>query len=82
VTVQGWYRRGLKPYIEMSRVEATVSKASGETGPISLFGKDGARGPLEYEKIVERSYSRWIQLTASAACTAIGILWLLGTTLF
>lgn len=82
VTVQGWYRRGLKPYIEMSRVEATVSKATGETGPISLFGKDGVRGPMEYEKIVERSYSRWIQLAASAACTAIGIFWLLGSTLF
>jgi heat shock protein HtpX len=82
VTVQGWYRRGLKPYIEMSRVEATLSKASSETGPISLFGKDGARGPLEYEKIVERSYSRWIQLAASAACTAVGIFWLIGSSLF
>jgi len=79
VTVQGWYRRGLKPYIEMSRVEARVSKASAEPGTISLFGKDGVNAPLEYEQIVERTYSRWIQLALSAACTAAGILWLMSS---
>jgi hypothetical protein len=77
VSVQGSYRRGLKPYVEISRIEARVSKLSGEKGPISLFGKEGAAAPLEYEQIVGRSYSRWIQLAASAACTAIGILWLM-----
>jgi heat shock protein HtpX len=82
VTVKGWYRRGLKPYIEMSRVEARVSKASGENDTLSLFGKEGISAPLEYEQIVERSYSRWIQLAASAACAAAGILWLLGTLAF
>jgi hypothetical protein len=77
--VRGWYRRGLKPYIEMSRVEARVSMASKETGPLSLFGKDGSTGPLDFERIVERSYSRWIQLAASAACAAGGIVWLLAS---
>jgi heat shock protein HtpX len=78
VTVQGWYRRGLKPYIEISRIEARVSKLSGEKGLLSIFGKEGNdTAPLEYEQIVEHSYSRWIQLAASAACAVIGILWLM-----
>jgi heat shock protein HtpX len=78
VKVQGWYRRGLKPYIEMSRVEARVSKASGATY-VSLFNNENSSQPLEYEQIVERSYSRWIQLAASAACAAAGIVWLMST---
>jgi heat shock protein HtpX len=76
VTVKGWYRRGLKPYIEISRIEARVSKLSGESF-VSIFGKEGSTQPLEYEDIAEQSYSRWIQLAASAACAAIGILWLM-----
>jgi hypothetical protein len=78
VLVQGWYRRGLKPYIEMSRIVARVSKPAPENGPVSLFGTQGARTRLEYEFLVERSYSRWIQLAISAACTAAGMIWLLG----
>jgi hypothetical protein len=78
VTVQGWYRRGLKPYVEISRVEAKVSKATGGSGPVTLFGREGSSAPIEYELLVERSYSRWIQLAGSALCTAIGIIWLLG----
>lgn len=78
VNVQGWYRRGLKPYIEMSRVEARVSKASGAAF-VSLFNNEDSSRPLEYEQIVERSYSRWIQLAASAACAAAGIVWLMGS---
>lgn len=78
VNVQGWYRRGLKPYIEMSRVEARVSKASGAAF-VSLFNKEDSSRPLEYEQIVERSYSRWIQLAASAASAAAGIVWLMGS---
>jgi heat shock protein HtpX len=77
VRVQGWYRRGLKPYIEISRIEARVSKLSGEKGLLSIFGKEAGPAPLEYERIVGQSYSRWIQLAASAACTAIGIAWLM-----
>jgi Zn-dependent protease with chaperone function len=76
VTVQGWYRRGLKPYIEISRIEARVSKLSGEK-ITRIFGSEGATRPLEYEQVVGRSYSRWIQLAASAACTAVGIIWML-----
>jgi Zn-dependent protease with chaperone function len=78
VLVQGWYRRGLRPYIEMSRIEARVSKAAPENGPVSIFGRQGARTRLEYEYLVERSYSRWIQLALSAACAAAGMIWLLG----
>jgi heat shock protein HtpX len=77
VSVRGWYRRGLKPYVEISRIEARVSKLSGEKGLLSIFGKERGSAPLEYEQIVEHSYSRWIQLAASAVCTAIGILWLM-----
>lgn len=77
VKVTGWCRRGLEPYIEISRIEACVSKPTKESGPISLFGKEGERR-LEYEFLVERSYSRWIQLQLSAACAAVGVIWLLG----
>ncbi|SEG19351.1 Zn-dependent protease with chaperone function [Bryocella elongata] len=78
VTVQGWYRRGLKPYVEMARVEAKVVKNSG-SGMITLFGKreDGSEAPVEYETLVERSYSRWIQTAAAGACVAGGVIWLL-----
>jgi hypothetical protein len=78
VKVQGWYRRGLRPYIEIARIEACVSKPTADSGPVSLFGKPGERKPLEYEFLVERSYSKWIQLQLSAACAAAGIVWLLG----
>jgi hypothetical protein len=78
VKVQGWYRRGLQPYIEISRIEACVSKPSAEPGPILLFGKAGERKRLEYEFLVERSYSKWIQLQLSAAFAAAGIVLLLG----
>jgi hypothetical protein len=78
VKVQGWYRRGSEPYIEISRIEACVAKPTADTGLISLFGKEGDRRQLQYEFLVERSYSRWIQLQLSAACAAAGIVWLLG----
>jgi len=78
VTVQGWYRRGLKPYVEMARVESRVVKSSG-SGMITLFGKrqDGSEAPVEYETLVERSYSRWIQTAVAGACVAGGVIWLL-----
>jgi hypothetical protein len=78
VKVQGWYRRGQQPYIEISRIEACVSKPAADSGPISLFGKAGERLRAEYEFLVERSYSKWIQLQLSAGFAAAGIVWLLG----
>ena len=77
VKVRGWYRRGLRPYVEMSRVEALVPKALASNVALTIFGKQNMDAPMEYETIVERSYSRWIQLVGSALCTAIGLIWLL-----
>jgi hypothetical protein len=79
VKVQGWYRRGLKPYVEVSRVESRVSKARPGRGFTTIFGGEGADAPLEYEDLKERSYSQWIQLAGSAICIAAGIVWLLGS---
>lgn len=77
VTIQGWYRRGLRPYVEMAKVEAKVSKARAGRGMTTLFGGEGAEAPLEYETLVERSYSRWIQMAVAAVCTGVGLIWLL-----
>lgn len=78
ITVQGWYRRGLKPYVEVAKVEADVSKARSGKGPVTLFGSGSDQTEsVEYEHLVERSYSRWIQLVASALATTIGVVWLL-----
>jgi Zn-dependent protease with chaperone function len=77
VKVRGWYRRGLKPYIEIARVEARVSRARKGRGPVTLFGGEDTSAPIEYEQLVERSYSQWIQLALTAICTAAGVLWLL-----
>jgi len=79
VTVRGWYRRGLKPYVEVARVEARVSKARKGRGPVTLFGGEEASAPIEYEQLVERSYSQWIQLALTAVCVAAGVLWLVGS---
>ncbi|HXE07470.1 MAG TPA: hypothetical protein VN612_06220 [Acidobacteriaceae bacterium] len=79
VKVRGWYRRGLKPYVEVSSVESRVAKARPGRGFTSIFGGEGADAPLEYEDLVERSYSQWIQLVGSAICVAAGIIWLLGS---
>lgn len=78
VTVKGWYRRGLKPYIEMSRIDATLTTyRGGET--TSLFGSANSQATPESEHFVSRSYSRWIQTACAALCTAIGLIWLLGS---
>ena len=77
VKVRGWYRRGLKPYVEVARVEAKVSKARKGRGMTTLFGGKDAAEPIEYEELVERSYSQWIQLAASAVCAAGGVVLLL-----
>ena len=44
----------------------------------TLFAGKDASAPIEYEELVERSYSQWIQLGLSAACVALGAMWLLG----
>jgi heat shock protein HtpX len=77
VTVKGWYRRGLRPYIEMSRIEANVVKPRSGGGPIQLLAEEANSGPEKMERVVARSYSRWIQLAIAAACTAAGMVWLL-----
>jgi heat shock protein HtpX len=79
VTVKGWYRRGLSPYIEMSKIEANLTKSREGSGLVRLFGEEGDRGPEETERIVARSYSQWIQLTGAALATAVGLIWLMGS---
>ena len=80
VTVKGWYRRGLRPYIELSEIRATVMKAELDTsGPVSLFSQASldAAASARPEELLQRSYSRWIQLVLSAVVVAIGVLWLM-----
>ncbi len=79
VVVEGWYRRGLRPYIEFSTLRATVTKVSPGSGPTSLFGASSQNATMEPETLVQRSYSRWIQFSLSVAATTLGILWLTGS---
>jgi heat shock protein HtpX len=81
VTIRGWYRRGLRPYVELSRIETQVITAKATDGPISLFGNKDNPTPVHQATLVSRSYSRWIQMAGSALATAIGIIWLLGDLL-
>ena len=80
VTVKGWYRRGLRPYVELSELSATVTKASLRSGSISLFSQStlDAAAAATPETLRQRSYSRWIQLAVAAAITGAGIIWLMG----
>lgn len=78
VTLKGWYRRGMRPYVELSQIEARTTKAKMTSGPVSLFGDPNNPAPLEEVTLVSRSYSRWIQMAGSAVATAIGVIWLLG----
>jgi len=77
VTIKGWYRRGLRPYVELSQIETVVTETRG-SGPVTLFGTGNAAESLKSVHLVSRSYSRWIQMAGSALATAIGIIWLLG----
>lgn len=81
VKVRGWYRRGLKPYVEVARVEAKVSKARTGRGMTTLFGGKDSSEPVEFEQLVERSYSQWIQLSLTALCVAVGAIWLFWSTM-
>jgi Zn-dependent protease with chaperone function len=77
VKLRGWYRRGMRPFIELSRIEGQRMKIRSGRGMTSLFSSDASTAPVEYEPVVSRSYSVWIQLAASAACVAFGIFRLL-----
>jgi heat shock protein HtpX len=82
VTIKGWYRRGLRPYVELSRIDATLRKPQSGDGPLRLFGSSDTAEPDQLEHVMRRSYSRWIQLCGAALATAIGVIWLLGTARF
>jgi hypothetical protein len=80
VTVRGWYRRGLRPYVEMAEISAEVTRGKRLEGMTTLFGGKGYTEyepePLVAERLVNRSYSRWIQLGGAAVLTVAGlILW-------
>ena len=77
VTLQGWFRRGVRPYIEISKLTANVTHADAGPGPITLFGKSSQDAKLTSETLTQRSYSRWIQCALAAVATAAGIVWLL-----
>ena len=78
VKLRGWYRRGVTPYVELSRIEGRRVKPQAGNSASTLFGKDGTTAPVEYEPVVSRSYSVWLQLAASAACVAYGLYRFLG----
>jgi len=80
VTVKGWYRRGLRPYVELSEISATVSKAPMAKGEsISLFSQSTLDAAAASTPVTlrQRSYSRWIQLGVAAVVAGIGVIWLL-----
>ena len=56
-----------------------LTKGREGDGPIRLFGDEAKQGAEESERIVARSYSRWIQLTGAALATAVGLVWLMGS---
>lgn len=76
VKVRGWYRRGIKPYVELSRIETPRVAVPPRIGD-SLFPGEPIGGPPEYDQITGRSYSVWVQLAATAACVALGLYLLL-----
>ena len=78
VTLKGWYRRGLRPYVELSQIETTVTQTKLAAGPVTLFGNTESSEPPKQVHLVSRSYSRWIQMAGSAIATAVGVIWLLG----
>jgi hypothetical protein len=80
VTVKGWYRRGLRPYVELSEISATVTKAPLAKGDsISLFSQSTLDAAAASTPVTlhQHSYSRWIQLGAAAVVAGIGAIWIL-----
>ncbi|MFC6646007.1 zinc metalloprotease HtpX [Granulicella cerasi] len=76
VRVEGWYRRGLMPYFEMSKIQGDVIESLHGRGPVTLFGTDGVQAPVKRTPLMARSYARWIQLGAAAVATVVGITFL------
>jgi hypothetical protein len=70
-------RNRRRPYIEIAKISATVTKSDNTPGMVTLFGGKNQNLPLETEVITHRSWSRWIQLAAAAVCTAGGLVFLL-----
>lgn len=77
VVVKGWYRRGLRPYVELSELSVTVTKVEGLAGSISIFSEATRNAVLTRVPLHQRSYSCWIQFGLSAAVTATGLIWLM-----
>jgi hypothetical protein len=77
VVVKGWYRRGLRPYVELSGLTVTVTKVEGISGTISFFSDLTRNATMTRLPLHQRSYSLWIQFAVSAAVTATGLVWLL-----
>ena len=76
VVLRGWYRRGLRPYVEISKLSADVVQTDAGPGLISVLGTSSSNAERRPERLVQRSYSRWIQSALAAAATAAGIIWL------
>jgi len=66
----------------MSRVEAGSQKPAPRPEPFRSSARTASEARWSSKTIVERSYSRWIQLPASAACAAVGIMWLMAARCF
>ena len=62
VVLEGWFRRGLRPYVEISKLTTTTIRVNAGAGPISLFAEASNNATLTPETLAQRSYSRWIQL--------------------
>jgi Zn-dependent protease with chaperone function len=77
VVVKGWYRRGLRPYVELSELKAEITKVEGMKGTISIFSEATRNATLTRIPLHQKSYSRWIQFAVSATVTAGGLIWLL-----
>jgi hypothetical protein len=77
VVVKGWYRRGGRPYVELSELSVTVTKVEGLSGAISIFSEETRNAKVSRVALHQQSYSRWIQFSLASLVTAAGIAWLL-----
>lgn len=75
VTIEGWYRRGLSPYVEMSTIQAEIIPAARDSS--SILGKEALAASMRRVPYRSRSYSRWVQLLLAALTATAGIVGLL-----